>query len=254
VRAKRFAIPTARVSPDTEGVTKAALDSPFLYVSTERNNDQSTISRLSVLRFDAGATGASLSATNEWNLTSDLPVVGANLGLEAITFVPDEFLVASSFFDENAGAVYAPSAYPNHAGGLFLVGVEGTGLIHAYMLDHTSTSFVRVADIESGHPNVMGLEFDRDTGYLWAICDDTCGNAANVLTPDLVTGSASAGRFIVRRTYARPNALPNANNEGFALAPASECSGGTKSVFWSDDNDSDVHSLRRGSVSCGSLL
>ena len=70
--------------PDSEGVTRSEYDSPFVYVATERNNLANTVSRLSVLRFDTSAAGTSLVATNEWNLTGDLPVVGANLGLEGI--------------------------------------------------------------------------------------------------------------------------------------------------------------------------
>jgi hypothetical protein len=248
---KALRYPNGAGNPDTEGVTKTAWDSPFVYASIERNNDQSTVSRLGILRFDTSAAGPTLTATHEWNLTADLPVVGANLGLEAITWVPDEFLVASSFYDENAAGAYDPSAYPDHAGGLFFVGVEGTGFIYAYALDHTSSSFARVASIESGHPGVMGLEFDREVGYLWATCDDSCGNLASVLTPDATPGSPSAGRFIVRRTYQPPTTLPNANNEGFALAPDSECSSGQKNVFWSDDNDTGGNSLRRGSFPCG---
>jgi hypothetical protein len=99
----------------------------------------------------------------------------------------------------------------------------------------------------------MGLEFDRDTGYLWAICDDTCGNLANVLTPD-TTSSPFTGRFLVRRTFQRPASLPNANNEGFAIAPNSECASGLKSVFWSDDNNTSGHSLRRGTIPCTPLF
>ena len=38
--------------PDSEGVTKAELDSSAIYVATERDNDNNGVSRLSVLRFD----------------------------------------------------------------------------------------------------------------------------------------------------------------------------------------------------------
>jgi hypothetical protein len=241
-------------NPDTEGVTKTDWASPFIYTATERNNDASTVSRLSVLRFDTSGAAVALTATHEWNLTADLPVVGANLGLEALTFVSDDFLVANGFLDQSTNAAYDPSLYADHGGGLFFVGVEGTGVIYAYALKHGDSSFVRVATIQSGHPGVMGLEFDRDRGYLWVRCDDTCGNLANVLTVDRAPSSPSFGRFIVRRTFLPPATLPNVNNEGFALAPDSECEGGQKSVFWSDDNNTGGHSLRRGSVACGPLL
>jgi hypothetical protein len=47
------------------------------------------------------------------------------------------------------------------------VGVEGTGLIHGYVLDHRTGAFQRIASFTSGQAGVAGLEFDRDTGYLW---------------------------------------------------------------------------------------
>ena len=251
---KALRYPDGTGNPDTEGVTTPAAGSPFIYAATERNNDASTISRLAILRFDTSAPGATLTATHEWNLTADLPVVGANLGFEAVTFVPDDFLVANGFRDQSTGAPYDPASYADHGGGLFFIGVESTGAIYAYALDHTDSSFARVATISSGHPGVMALEFDRDRGYLWAVCDDTCGNLANVLTIDRAPSSPSFGGFIVRRTFERPATLPNVNNEGFAVAPDSECVAGRKSVFWSDDNNTGGHSLRRGSLPCSNLL
>jgi hypothetical protein len=240
-------------NPDSEGVTFGAVfDS--VYVATERNNDASTISRLSILRFDPSSSDGALTATHDWNVTGNLPVVGANLGLETITFVPDSFLVSKGFYDEAAGKLYDPAAYPNHGGGLFIVGVEGTGQIHAFALDHASGAFTRVATISTGNPGVMALEFDREIGYLWSMCDDTCGNKAAILDIDTAPGSSTLGRFIVRRQFDRPSTLPNVNNEGIAIAPETECSGGFKAFFWSDDNATGGHSLRRDTIPCGAFL
>ena len=66
--------------------------------------------------------------------------MGANLGLEAITWVPDTYLVASGFIDESTGAAYDPSRYPGHGTGLFFVGVEANGIIYAYALDHVDAA------------------------------------------------------------------------------------------------------------------
>ncbi len=66
---------------DAEGVTYA--DGGLaggIYISTERNNSANAISRPAVLLFDPAQSGTSLTATREWNLTSDLPVVGATWG------------------------------------------------------------------------------------------------------------------------------------------------------------------------------
>ena len=64
--------------PDSEGVTiLGGSSSGGIFVSTERDNTNNTVSRNSILRFDPTAPGDTLTATNEWNLTADLPVTGA---------------------------------------------------------------------------------------------------------------------------------------------------------------------------------
>ena len=139
--------------------------------------------------------------------------------------------------------------YPDHGGGVFLVGVEASGIIYAYVLDHTSSNFYRVATIQSGQVGVMGIEYDSDTGNLWAYCDNTCTNRSTILgiTP------ASMGRFTVRAGYERPAGMPDINNEGIAFTPVAECVGGLRSFFWSDDGSTGGHALRRGSLTCGPL-
>ncbi|MFZ5891255.1 MAG: lamin tail domain-containing protein [Myxococcota bacterium] len=245
--------PDGSGNPDSEGVTRAELADSAIYIATERNNQVSGTSRLSILRFDLTQSGSELIATHEWNLTADLPIVGSNLGLEAITFVPDSFLVSRSFLDEARSVAYDPSAYPNHGSGLFFVGVEGTGLIYAYALDHLNGTFQRIATIQSGSVAVMDLQFDRDNAQLWTYCDDTCGNVAGVLSVDTNTASTTFGKFILRDQYARPAAMPNINNEGIAFASEAECVAGTKPFFWSDDSATDGHALRSGMLQCGAL-
>jgi len=239
--------PNGMGGPDSEGLTRAEAGTPFIYVSTERDNDNNGISRLSVLRFDTSAPGSELTATHEWNLTADLPAVGPNLGLEAITWIPDTYLVGHGFIDETTMAAYDPTRYPNHGTGLFLVGVEANGNIHAYALDHVGGGFTRVASLSSGQPAVMDLAFDRDVGQLWAWCDNTCADQATLF-------GVVGGHFELARKLDHPATLPNSNNEGIAFAPEGECVGGRKAFFWSDDDNLNGHALRRGTVACGSLL
>jgi hypothetical protein len=239
---------------DAEGVTFAGGSSAGgMYVAAERNNAASSVSRISVLRYDATQAGTTLQATHEWNLTANLPVVGANLGAEAITWIPDSVLVNRQFVDESRGAAYNPADYPDHADGLFFVGLEANGLIYAFALNHTNGTFTRIATISSGFPGVMGLEYDPETRYLWATCDDGCGGLAGVLEIETAAGSPTRGRFGAPRVFARPTGLPNVNNEGFAIAPPSECVGGLKPAFWADDNATGGNSLRRGLMPCGPI-
>lgn len=251
---KTLRYPGGTGAPDTEGVTKAEWTSSLVYVATERNNEASSVSRQSVLLFDTAVDTAELVALREWSLHGDLPVVGANLGLEAITWIPDAFLVGNGFVDESTGTAYDPAGYPAHAGGVFFVGVEGTGRIYGYVLDHVLGSFTRVATITNPQASVMDLEFDRDLGILWSWCDNTCNNRAAVLAIETTVGSPNRGRFVVRAFFDRPTGLPNVNNEGFAIAPEAECVGGEKAVFWSDDDQTGGNALRQGSVLCGPLF
>lgn len=250
---KTLRYPNGTGAPDAEGVSKAELTSPDIYVATER--DGSGSNRFSVLRYDTSASGTTLNALNEWNLTSDLPTVGStNLGLEAIAWVPDSYLTAHQFVDEHTGATYDPANYPGHGTGLFLVGLEANGQIYAYALMQNGSTYVRVATIASGHSQIMDLSFDRDNGILWAYCDNNCSNRSNLLAIDNVAGSPTFGKFIVRKGYNRPSSMSNINNEGIAIAPESECVSGLKTFLWSDDSETSDHAIRKGTVPCGPLF
>jgi hypothetical protein len=235
-------------APDCEGITKGAdLSAPAMYVATERDNNNNSVSRLVILRVDTSSTAGDLVTTNEWNLTADLPVVGPNLGLEAITFVPDTALVAGGFVDEATQGAYNPALYANHGGGLFFVGVEGNGNVYGYALDHAANTFTRVATISSGQGGIMDLAWDREHGYFLGYCDNTCGNKTTLLR-------LTAGAFQIGRVFGPPSTLPASNNEGITFAPASECTAGQRGFFWSDDDQQGGHAIRRGSLPCGSLL
>ena len=105
--------PDGTGAPDTEGITIGP--DGFVYLASERNNAASGVSRMSILRYDPTATGTTLKATDEWNLTSQIPAAGANLGLEGVTWVPDSYLVAGGFIDQSTDAAYDPSSYPSTA-------------------------------------------------------------------------------------------------------------------------------------------
>lgn len=249
---KALRYPDGSGDVDAEGVTFAEGSATTgVYVAAERNNSANAVSRNSVLRFVVSGTGTTLVASNEWNLTADLPVTGANTGLEAITWIPDTALVAQQFFDESKGRAYVPADYPGHGTGLFFVGVEATGGVYAYALNHTDNSAVRIATIATGFAGVMALEYDLATRYLWAVCDDGCEGRHGIL--EIESGATNRGRFRAPRVFQRPAGMPNLNNEGFALVGNALCTGGRKTVFWSDDTETGGHSLRSGALTCGPL-
>jgi hypothetical protein len=174
--------------------------------------------------------------------------------VEAITWVPDAFLTAKGFFDEAKTHVYAPADYANHGAGLFFLGVEETGKLHVLALNHANGTAALVATIATPNPGVMGLEFDRDAGNLWFSCDEGCNNQSGVLDIDTKAGSATLGRFVVRRQFLRPASLPDSNNEGIAIEPGADCNAGFKRFFWTDDADQDGFSLRTDLIPCGTCL
>ena len=250
--------------PDAEGITLVNGSSAGgVYVSTERNNAASSVSRPAILHFAVSGSGTTINADVDWNLTADLPPLGANLGLEAIAWLPDGYLTDRGFLDERTGAPYDPADYPAHGQGLFATGVEANGTIYAYAL-RPDGGYTRVAAFASGFVGVMDLEFDPEIQQLWAWCDNTCGNRSATL--DIVAtfiaaqpeGSAQAqaagdGRFAVTAVYAPPAGLPDVNNEGFAIAPQSACIDGLKPAFWSDDDNTGGHALRAGTIACTAL-
>jgi hypothetical protein len=243
---KELRFPGGTGHPDSEGITYAGSSSAGgIYVASERDNDNSGVSRNSVLRYDVTAAGTTLSAAQEWNLTADLPATGANLGFEAITWIPDAHLVAKGFVDQSSGHAYDPAEFPGHGDGLFFLALEATGQIYAYALNSDGT-FARLATIASELTTVTDLQYDPDEQLLWASCDNTCSGRHTVLQLD-----QGSGAFAVTGRHERPAHLGNNNNEGFAVTPDAACVAGAKPVYWADDSATGGVSIVAGAVTCG---
>lgn len=230
---------------DAEGVTVADDSSAGgVYVSSERDNDVSSVSRPSILRYDVAGSASTLEAVDEWNLAPDFPGLGANSGAEGVTFVPDSFLTKGGFVDQSTGAAYAPATYSGHGDGLFFVGIEGTASVYAYALMPNGV-FHRVATIGTAFPVVADVQFDADLGQLWVVCDDACSGQTALFSLN------SAGAFAQETLYDAPADADRAlANEGFAIAPAATCTDGARLTFYADDNDTDGFSFRQGSYPC----
>jgi hypothetical protein len=124
------------------------------------------------------------------------------------------------------------------------VAVEDTGDLIAFALDSDGTTSHKIATIDSGFEHLADVTFDPERQRLWAVTDDTHDGRTSLLRID------GTGTFVVDSAYDRPVGMPNINNEGLAIAPQSRCVAGKKEVLWSDDGDTDGHSLRRGTINC----
>jgi hypothetical protein len=254
VTGKSLRYPNGKGSPDSEGLTRTAWASSEIYVVAERDNDASDVARQSILRYDVTGTKGVLDATHEWDLTSDLPAAEPNHGLEGIAWIPDSTLVAQGFFDEGRQLRYDPASYPNHGTGIFLVGVDATGIIYGYVLDLVDHTFSRVATFTSAQPHSVDLFFDRDNATLWSLCDNACDGRMTLFAVETDPTALEVGRFVWRAVVPPPQSLKDMNNEGFTLVPDAECSNDRKSFFWADDEASGGYALRRGTIACGRLF
>lgn len=239
VRFSKDAANPGAAGPDTEGITVDG--DGFVYVASERDNSAKGVNQNIVLKVDPDAHEGDLIAEQEWDLTALLPAVGANLGMEAVQWVPDAAL-AGKLYDDNTAAAYDPADYAGHGDGLFLVAVEDNGHVYAFALN-TDGSSTLVSEIAPGLAGVMALDWDAVRSTLWAVCDDGCQGRSAEIT---LNGTATPG--VVH--YARPAGMPDINNEGFATAPASLSIGGQRPVWWFADGFA-AQALRTGTLPGG---
>lgn len=238
-RFERDASNPSAAGPDTEGITVGGAG--WVYLASERDNSAKGVNQNVVLRVDPNAPGPDVVATQEWDLTAQLPSVGANLGIEAVEWVADGDL--TGLVDGDTKTTYDPSRYPGHGDGLFFVAVEDGGGVFAFALNSDGTSKL-VATLDPGLSGVMALDYDTVLDVLWAVCDDGCDGTAAQITLN-GTAEPSIAHF------ARPASMPNGNNEGFATAPSS-VAGFARAAWWLKDGEPSG-SLRTGTVPGGAV-
>ena len=224
VRFQKDAADPGAAGPDTEGITVDG--DGAVYVASERDNSAKGVNRNTVLKVDPEASAGDLVAEQEWDLTALLPDVGANLGMEAVQWVPDSAL-EGALFDINSGTAYDAADYPGHGGGLFFVAVEDNGHVYAFALAADGQATL-VSEIAPGLTGVMALDYDSVLDVLWTVCDDGCQGQSAQIT---LNGTAQPGLA----HFARPAGMPDINNEGFATAPASLSVDGERPVWWFAD-------------------
>ena len=133
------------LSGDFEAITVADHDSNFIYIGVE-NPD-------SIIEFDV-STG---EITRTFSLTNWM-TGPSNLGLEALTFVPD-------------------ASQPE--GGYFYAGLQSSGTIYRFQLpihsstDSTAVTFIDTLQVEGNHTDISGLTYDPSSDRILALYDST---------------------------------------------------------------------------------
>ena len=192
-------------TPDVEGVTVGK--DGALYVATERDGGDDKVSRPSVLRFERPKfTTGELEATHEWNLSEFTGEIGANSGLEAISYLGED---------------------------LYAVGVESDGKV--YFVDLANDTPVLKDSYKAPFPGVMALDYDMTSGELRVLCDEKCGGASIVLKDN-------NGKFEPQGEMQRnpENMGTSIANEGYGtFTKVGECVDGKKQsttrFLWTDD-------------------
>ena len=208
-----------------------------LYTLAENDN--------SITRWDM-STHAIAAAEQVWDLWELLPPPSGYWGSEALTFVPDAYLVAQGFTD-SAGEL-AQSA--GGLGGLMLVGHQSGGRVFALDLDVVSGDAALVGEYSTTQDEVAGLEFDRSTGllYIWH------GGAPLSLEAARLSSSPDGDgrRLDAVRVHVGPGvpAGGSSNIEGFAITGSGDCVAGSRSAFLTTDDGGAWSLLRYAEFPC----
>lgn len=222
VRFQKDANNLTAAGPDAEGISVDR--DGFVYIASERDNSAKKVNYNTILKVDPKQTSSDLIAQQEWDLTSTLPNVEANLGIEAVEWVANED-VEGKLFDKNLGKVFNANNYPKAtANGVFFVAMEANGHVYAYILNNDN-SVTQIADIDSQLGGVMALDYDEYNHNLWMVADNGYQNKAARLT------FTSHEEVDITHILPPKELDTSANNEGFAIAQVNYTKDGQRPVY-----------------------
>ncbi len=228
------------VGDDTEAITQAGWDDEAIFVGVERDGG----GRRLVREYDVSGNLGVVSLTNTWTIL-EMQSGAANSGLEALTFVPDDWLAHGGFVDRN-GDPYPASVF--ETGGLFFAGLQSNGHVFVVDLDRRVGSpagtYAFVGEYETGQTEIAGLEFDRSNGallswhnYDWRTSDPDDRLQVLLLSP---LGSGTIKLLPAARIWLGPRV---ANNEGIALVSVAEAFGHGRMFFLTTDGGGTSNSV-----------
>ncbi len=180
------------IDGDLEGVTVTGSDDSVAYIGVE--NPQ----QIKEVRLSDGST------LKTWDLNGMVVDSVAGYGMEALTFVPNDYL---------------PTSYGNSAsGGMFYAGSQYDGRIYVYdvnlSVSGSTPTLVDAFHPLSGTTDLAALFFDHERHLLYALYDGS--NRLVVVDPTTSTHDS----VDVQTTY-NMDAIAT-DQEGFALRPATD--------------------------------
>ena len=202
---------------DAEAVAQVDFSEPnIVYVLDEKAG--------AISEFDLSMGGVKVEQSH-WDLSAELGGSGA----EGMTFVPDAFLTAQGFVDQNGD----PYVSTMGSGGLMFVGHQSQGELYVYDLNRADSTSLFVGRYETGGDETAGLEFDRSTGQLMLWHDAGIDQLEIVSLSSTLQGNERKMDTIV--TYDSPSPQ-NENLEGIAVQPIQDCVAGHRNLFMTIDD------------------
>ena len=233
---KEVSFTNGRGDLDSEGISLA--DDGKMYLAVERDNDNKNTNYNLIVEVENPLNqGSKVNASRQWDITKQLPDVGANLGIETIEWVSFED-VDGKLWDDSKNAPFNSNDYPNSASeGIFFVGLEENGNIYAFILNKDGTSSL-VNTLDRGISDVMGLNYDKDQKLLWAETDNGYNNMLSVIK---LNGEKDPQIVHVDPPKDMPT---NLNNEGFVIIPSDT---DYLDAYWFKDGEN-IEALRNAKV------
>lgn len=179
---------------DIEGIAVADADTDYIYLGIEHPD--------SIREFDV-AEGALTGKS--WDLTPWMQSASSNLGLEALTFIP------------NGHHPYADGG----SGGLFYAGLQEDGRIYVFDVDLSTGGAVSHVDVitpVAGRADLSGLHYATETRTLYAVFDGS----------SRIREMTAGGSFIAEYE------LPGSGQEGVTVVPS--CPSGSAAVSIAEDS------------------
>ncbi|TQR18251.1 lamin tail domain-containing protein [Psychrobacillus soli] len=238
VRFQKDADDAKAAGPDAEGITVDG--NGFVYIASERDNNVKGVNFNMILQVDPLKEDNDLIALQQWDITDSLPVVSANMGIEAVEWVSNAN-VNGKLYDQNTNTVFDATNYPNAiASGVFFVALEDNGHVYAYVLNKDGSSLL-IADIDAKIGGAMALDYDTYENVLWVVADNGYNNRSAKISfngeqnPEIIHIIPASGVDV------------SANNEGFAIAEAIFTKDSQRPVYRFKDGE------KSGSLSIGSI-